>query len=268
VRVGPEIQIADGRAVFRHAEKTVADVPLDAFVRQIADASERRSHLGVLPPRVRFCRERRDATALVIEVEPQARTVHWLSEDSRAPYGRGAKYRRYFLSFPYIVLLVVLRGGSATGLQQLYYRNAPLDEDESLLLPNLYNVAEGHGQRCWLCLQHLPDLSRLPWSKKVDTIIDHVFSASFNQSSERHEGNSYWSSTRGIDPRVETLEAWERATHENHRFALELPWRPAGETATGVLLKMLDQVARPFRPRKVADFATLFSLAGRARPRP
>ena len=264
----PEIQIADGRAVVRHGGKTLAEAPLDSFVREIANASDRQQGLGILPTRVRYCCERRDATAVVIEVEPQARTVNWLAEDSKTPFGRGARYRRHFLSFPYIVLLVVFRGGAITGYQQLYYRNAPLGEDQSLLLPNLYNVAEGHGQRCWLCLQHLRDASRLPWPKKIDAIVDHVFCASFNQSSERHEGNSYWTSTRGVDPRVQSLEAWEKATRENHRFALEVPWRPAGETATGVLMGMLDQVASPFLPRNAADLAGLLSLAGRKRRRP
>jgi hypothetical protein len=271
----PEIRIVDGRVAFRNLGKTMAEVPLDAFVREIAVASDRRPALGILPPRIRFCCERRDAMAVVIEVEPQARTVSWLTDESKAPFGRGASYRRYFLSFPYIILLVVFRSGGITGFQQLYYRTAPLGgertthhrEDEELLLPNLYNVAEGHGQRCWLCLQFLPDVSRMPWPEKIDAIVDHVFSASFNQSSERHEGNSYWGSTREIDPRVQTLEAWEKATRENHRFALEVPWKPAGETATGVLMGMLDRVAEPFRPSRATDLAGLLSLASRPRKR-
>lgn len=268
MKVEPEIQIADGQVAVRHAGKTMAEVSLDAFVREIAVASDRRPGLGILPPRVRFCCERRDATAVVIEVEPQARTVNWLTDKSRVPFGRGAQYQRYFLSFPYIELLIVFRAGALTGYQQLYYRNAPLGEDQSLLLPNLYNVAEGHGQRCWLCLQHLREASGLPWPKKIDAIVDHVFCASFNQSSERHEGNSYWTSTKGVDPRVQSLEAWEKATRENRRFALEVPWKPAGETATEVLMGMLDQVASPFLPRNAADLAGLLSLAGRKRRRP
>jgi hypothetical protein len=271
----PEIQIVDKQVAIRHGGKTMVEIPLEAFVREIAVASDRRPELGILPRRVRYCCERRDAMAVVIEVEPQARTVSWLTDDSKAPFGRSANYQRYFLSFPYIILLVVFRAGAITGYQQLYYRNAPLGgdqdahrgEDQELLLPNLYNVADGHGQRCWLCLQFLPDVSRLPWPEKIDTIVDHVFCASFNQSSERHEGNSYWSSTRGIDPRVQTLEAWEKATRENHRFALEVPWKPAGETATGVLMGMLDRVAEPFRPSRATDLAGLLSLASRRRQR-
>jgi hypothetical protein len=268
VSTEPEIQIADGRAVVRHGGKTLAEAPLGTFVRQIADASDRRQGLGILPPRVRYCCQRRDATAVVIEVEPQARTVNWLADGSKTPYGRGAQYRRHFLSFPYIVLLVVFRGGALTGYQQLYYRNAPLGEDEALLLPNLYNVAQGHGQRCWLCLQFLPDLSELPWPKKIDAIVDHVFSAAFNQSSERHEGNSYWSAAKAVDPRVATLEAWEQATRENRRFALEVPWKPAGESATGVLMGMLDRVVSPFNPLEASDLSAIISLAHRRRPRP
>jgi hypothetical protein len=268
VSTEPEIQIADGRAAVRHGDKTLAEAPLGSFVRQIADASDRRPSLGILPARVRYCCERRNATAVVIEVEPQARTVNWLAEGSKTPYGRGAQYQRHFLSFPYIVLLVVFRGGALTGYQQLYYRNAPLGEDEALMLPNLYNVAQGHGQRCWLCLQFLPDLSELPWPKKIDAIVDHVFSAAYNQSSEQHEGNSYWSAAKAVDPRVATLEAWEQATRESHRFALEVPWEPAGESATGVLMGMLDRVVSPFNPCKAADLSTLIALANRRRPRP
>jgi hypothetical protein len=155
VTVEPEIQIANGGVEVRRDGKAMAAVSLEAFVREIAIASDRQPGLGILPRRVRFCCERRDATAVVIEIEPQARTVSWLRGDSRAPFGAGARYRRYFLSFPYIELLMVFRAGAITGYQQLYYRNAPLGEarrglasgDPELLLPNLYNVAKGHGQR-------------------------------------------------------------------------------------------------------------------------
>ena len=264
----PELRIRGDRVSVRQGRKVLVEAPLDGFMKSLVRASDRDLEPDVLPRGARLWWRRGDAVAVAVEVGPQARTVRWLADDSEVPFGRGARYRDAFLSFPYIVLLLVFRGGALTGLQQLYYRNDSLDAGGELLLPNLYNVAEGYGQRCWLCLQNLRDVGRLPsWSSKIAAVGDHVFSAAFNQSSEMHEGNSYWGAMKTLDPRVKSVEAWEAATRENAWFALDVKWRPAGVTASVELRSMLDCVVAPSNLANATDLAGLVAGAGRKQRR-
>jgi hypothetical protein len=203
---------------------------------------------------------------VALEVRPHARTVRWIATDSKTPFGPGARYNRYFLAFPYVVLLLVLRRGSLTGWQQLYYRCAPLDAGDELLLPNLYNVAQGYEQRCWVCLANMPDVGRLAWPAKLHSIIDHVFTAAWNRSSEVHEGNSYFSAMRTVDARVATPEAWQEATQQNPRFPLDVKWTSAKTTVGEELRRMLDHVVAPAAIASTEDLVALLTApSGRRR---
>lgn len=255
-----EIRIVQDRVEVRQGREKLAAVPLEGFLSQIVQASDRSADCEILPRCVRVWRERGDATAVVLEVPRHARTVRWVASGEGRPFGPKARYETRFLAFPYIILLLVFRRGQLTGFQQLYYRRKPLDSSaasqQELLLPNLLNVAKGYGQRCWVCLQNLEIRASQPWSKKIDAIIDHVFNAAFNRSSEVHEGNSYWGSIGRVDPRLESVEAWERASKQNPLFVLDVPWTSAGTTVGAELQSMLDQVL------SVPSLGTATELAG------
>lgn len=242
----PELRISGEEVAVKLRRRTLARAPLADFVKSIARASIAWPDL-ILPSGVRIYRPRGDCVGVAVEVPPQARSVRWIADDSRAHYGRGARYRECFLAFPYVVLLMVLREGQPSGWQQLYYRRAPLEssDDQDLLLPNMTNVAQAYCQRAWVCLQHLPRSRNPNVASTIRSVVDHVFNAAFNRSADVHEGNSYWAAMRDVDPRVASLEAWEAATRENRWFALEVPWKSAGVTASTELASMLDRVERP-----------------------
>lgn len=263
-----EIRISGGRARISQRRKLLLDVPIEKLALAIARAADRTPGLGVLPRGARYLLERGDATAVAVEIEPHARTVPWVADDSPVPYGRGARYRSYFLAFPYVVLLLVFHRGVLTPYHQLYYRTRGLEVDDELLLPNLYNVAQGYGQQCWVCLQNLPPRAgRGSWTEKVDAIIEHVFTAAFNRSSEEHEGNSYWGTMRDVDPRVRTVEAWQVASHENQLFPLGVAWKPAGTSVARELGSMLDRVVARRSLRRASDVAGTVTSAGGERRR-
>jgi hypothetical protein len=258
-----ELTIVGDRVILRDGDGIMLEVPLARVVDEIAHAGDRQPSCQILPVGTRRLMERRDLTALAVELPPQARMVRWLADGSRMRYGRRAVYQRYFLAFPYIELLLVFRGGALTGYQQLYYRTASIEQGEDLLLPNLYNVADGYGQRCWLCLVNVPDVTRLSWPEKIDAVVEHVFGAAFNQSSEMHEGNSYWGAMRDLDPRLASPEAWQEATRANQRFVLEVPWRAAHTTVTAELRAMLDHIEPAAPVETAADLSNFLARAGR-----
>jgi len=266
VSAAPEIRIVGELVVIEQGRKRLQQAPVGSWVEALVGAAGRGAP-RVLPRGTRMLLERRDAVALALEMAPGAHTVRWLADDSRVPFGRGARYAERFLSFPWLVLLVVLRGGELTGLQQLYYRTESLDAGEELRMPNLYNVAEGYGLRSWLCLQHASPVAELPFPRKLEGVVEHLLFAAFNRSAEMHEGNSLWSRPP-CDPRVASLDAWEAATRENPLFALDVPWPQAGTRLGAELEAMLDRVVAPLVPRCAQDLCGLVTgaaAAGRGR---
>ncbi len=257
--VEPEIRITGTKVRVLQGKTKLADLQLERFIEAVAGQSELASRFEIRPQYARIWEVRREAVAAAFELPPHARTVRWIADDSKAPYGPKARYQNYYVSFPYVVLLVVFRGGGLTGQQQLYYRTESLDAGEELLLPNLYNVAEGYGQRCWVCLEQLNDLSELAWPEKVSRITDHVFSAAFNRSSEEHEGNSYWTRQQSVDPRVASMTEWQEASREDRRMGLSVPWQAADTTASAELSRMLDSVLRRKQIQSSAELASLLS---------
>lgn len=264
---GAEIRILGSRAIFSDGNGVAVEASLPRVIEEVARATGRRPSCPVLPAGVRVWIDRHDVAAVAVELSPQARNISWLRENSRVPYGRGAKYDRYFLAFPYIILLLVFRGGALTGAQQLYYRTASLDEGEDLFLPNLYNVARGYGQQCWVCLANLDDVTPLSWPEKLRAVHEHVFNAAFNRSSEEHEGNSYYGTPcEDMDPRVRSVEAWQAATRQNPRFVLQVPWKPANTTVTKELETMLDGIMPPLEVQSAEDLRGVLTRArGRRR---
>lgn len=238
----PVVRIEGEAAVLVSGRQERARVSVRRLVEELARGIERGPSCGVLPDRVRLWSERGDCVGLAIELPPGPRTVRVLREDSKSPFGPSARYREATLSFPWVVLPIVFHRGALTGMAQLYYRTRPLAEGSDLLFPNLYNVARGYGLPCWLCLANLGDVSSLPWPAKVHAIVDHVFGAGWNRSSEVHEGNSYWGSTSGLDPRVASIEAWEAATREQPMFACQVQWKAAGSTIHAELERMARQL--------------------------
>ena len=259
--IAPEVRIVGEKVAVRIGRRKLWEGNLSQLLRAVelsgADGSGETTIFETRPKGVRKWVRRRDATAIALELPPHTRTVRWLSDSSKAPFGGRATYKSYFVSFPWVVVMLIFRGGALTGEQQLYYRLESLEAGDELLLPNLYNVARGHGQRCWLCLQHVGDLSDLPWHEKLSRVVDHTFSAGFNRSAEEHEGNSYWSGHAPVDERVASMEAWQKHSRENRRIALDVAWRPAGTTASAELSGMLDRVVRP---RQIESSAELVGL--------
>jgi hypothetical protein len=255
------LEIVADQVVCRQDGAAAFTASLTDFLAALADRTDSPPLLEAIPDGVRFVRRRGKVVVMVLEDAPQVRTVKWLTEDSSDPYGAAAEYRTVRLAFPFVVTVLAFRNGNLTGYQQCFFRTAPLGQlSDSLLLPNLYNVANGHGQQCWLCLANLQtDLGPLSWNEKVRQIRRHMWGASFNRSSEIHEGMSYWGAMRKVDRRVSTLETWEKATQEDPFFPLNVTWKPAGQTVGHVVEEMMNRLGAP-PPATAAHLVQLLAV--------
>lgn len=197
----------------------------------------------------------------VLELPPHCRTVRWVSGshdrqggDGSQPDGdqpTGTKYESRFLSFPWIVIIYTTDGPSFTQAQELFYRNEPMRPgDTELLHSNMCNVARGHGWKAWLCFQNIRPTGDTQYVLANDA-IHHTLDASFNRSSEIHEGNSGWNrKMRALDPRVASLSLWEKASKREPGFILKVPWPSAGTS--------IGEELNAFRTQAEGEEADLF----------
>ena len=229
------------------------EVSVATLVKRIVARVERKHDSAVLPEGVRAWQERGDSIALAIEYPPALRTVRWVADDTPAPFGREARYEFRRISLPWVIVLAVFDHGALMPLHQLFYRRESLGEGEDLLMPNLLNVApDAYDLKSWVCLLNLRLDPKASWHEKVRAIGEHVFATGWNLSAERHEGESCFRGMQKLDARVASIEAWEAASRENPRFALEVAWRPAKTTVSKELARMLDMVA-PSLPVQTAE---------------
>jgi hypothetical protein len=255
------VQVAGDRATWRSHGSAAGTMPLRNLVDRLADAGSGPERWHLYPRHVRLMatRRHRHVVGMVIEMPPGPRRVSWIADDSPAAFGPGTTFDERELSFPWVVLLVVFAHGELTGLQQAFYRTAPIASlDDRLGFTNLLNVARGYGQESWVCFENVRRrLRRLDWSERVAALCEHFWQAAFTRSSEIHEDNSFWQTSASIDRRLATADAWEEATRRHPYFALEIAWRPAPEPLGVTLSRMLDMVS-PWRPiERVEQLVTL-----------
>ncbi len=245
----PTIELAGDRAVWSSNGREMGVTPVRMLLDAVAAAGQPPETWRIVPLHVRLmvARAGGDVTGVVLETPPGPRVVRWITDDSPRDYGPGTRYETRRLSFPWVVLIVVFAGGELTGIQQAFFRTAPIAalDDELYLtcLPNCARAPAYKDQESWVCLANLMrPLEQLSWDERLKAVTDHMFYGAFNRSSEVHEGNSYWGTASDIDPRLKTVEAWEAATAESPYFTLEVPWRRAPQPVAVTLTRMLDAV--------------------------
>ena len=255
------IEVAGNRATWRRNGKPLGATSLHELVTRAAAAGCGAESWRLYPRQVRLMvpRTRGQVTAVVIEMPPGPRQVRWIAGDSRPTHGPGGQFEERRLSFPWVVLVVVFRGGEISGVHQAFYRTAPIGSlDDELYFTNLLNVARGYDQESWVCLMNLGRrLGRLGWEQRIDAVTQHFWQAAFNRSSEIHEGNSFVNSMARVDRRLANADAWEAATQASPYFALEVRWQRAPHNLGETVARMLDLVA-PERPiERVEQLVTL-----------
>ena len=146
---------------------------------------------------------------------------------------------------------------------ECFFSNQSLDRDgldTELCYPALLNCSRFPNSPdhplSWICVEHLPpsDLKDAKsaseaYHKGVTALLEHLYGAAFNLSSDTHELSSWFTETvkAGVDERVSSIEAWEQASREDGLFALDVPWLPTGLTLRAIVERIAN--ARANRTR-------------------
>lgn len=253
-------------------EGQTAAMPLETFFERVAG---RRMDTGgvVLPDGVKAVLSEGPLTIWVQERPPSVQRFLWIAPDSPSPFGNGTTYRTVRLALPYVIIVAVFTSDSGGRLQltqfnECFFRTSPLKSlDEGLSFPALLNcsrfVPPDGRPLAWICTQHLqrtpamrdPDASRR-LTASFEALRHCLFETGFNLSSEHHEHSSWFSESRSIDPRLESVEAWEAASARDPLFVLDVPWLPAGHTVRQLATRIFrNQQAHAKSPRTAAALA-------------
>jgi hypothetical protein len=261
--VGNQVQVTT-------PEGQTFSLPLDQFLALLCPA---RMDTGgvVLPQGVHIVRTAGRTTIWVCELPPNVYGLKWVTGDSPSQYGPGTTYRTVRLALPYVVLVAVFTPAENNHVQlsrvnECFFRNAPLTSlDDELFYPALLNCskfAPPDGRPLsWVCTQYVNygalARERDPAQRfraGLEALRHCLFETGFNYSSEHHEASSWFSESRQVDPRLHTVEAWERASAKDRCFPLEVSWLKTGHTVGQVLDRIFRNVgaARQTYPNATA----------------
>lgn len=246
------IAIHDGTARMITPEGECFAMPLAELMACLQPKSP--DPAGIPPKVVRRVFQRGTATVWVVECPAAVRTLDWIAAGSPKQFGPGTTYRRVRLSLPYTLVFVGFEGPVLSKINEAYFRNEPLASvDDAVCYPTLLNcskVQRAFGFKSWLCTQHLPrgeiDAQPTPREKMLRglrLVLECLWCGGFNYSSEHHEGASWFTESRGVDPRLNTVEEWEAATAEDPGFIRQVKFLPTGWSVQDVAERMLTELS-------------------------
>jgi hypothetical protein len=270
-----DVFINEDRIYAVSPEGKSASMPLAALFERL---NGQRFDTGdlILPGSVKTVRSRGTATLLVLEKPPALHRLKWIAPNSRARYGPGTTYRDVTLALPYLVVFAVFVSDPAGRLtlsstsNECFFRNEPIRSfDDQLCYPALLNcskfrVQEGH-PLAWICTQFLrrelidreTDLNAR-FRAGLKELLHCLLETGFNFSSEAHEGSSWYSESRIVDPRIATVEAWQEASLQDRFFVEKLPWLKTG-LSLAEMIERIFKTLRAIQPaiRTTGDLARL-----------
>jgi hypothetical protein len=255
-------------------EGKTASMPLDALLAKVAGKGIDTAGT-VLPDGTKAVLTQGGITILVYECPPSVQRLLWIANDSPVPYGPGATYRTVRLALPYLIMLVVLAADGngnlqLTGANECFFRVEPLKSlDAPLCYPGLLNCSRFEPQDgrplSWICTQHLrpnaamrdPDMNKRLTASFL-ALRHCMLETGFNFSSEHHEFSSWYTESRKVDSRINTVEAWEAASVQDPLFVLDVPWLPTNHSVRQVAERIFkQQEVHSKAPRTAAALARI-----------
>jgi hypothetical protein len=202
---------------------SVADL-LDTFKQKVSTAifemdnewrAASKTELLLYPRGCRFCYNRGHNTIIVIEQDPQVRSLSMPSEMLGEEESRGGYDTRVALALPYSIFFFHFREGRFSHLY-LGWRNRTLsslnDEICRPVLPNLHDNLE-------VCLGRGNILTG-SIDNQVRSVLHGFWGSQFNS-----DLSSHWWNKGNLDQRIRSANSWHDLSLEDPMFILSVPFR-------------------------------------------
>lgn len=194
----------------------------------------------VLPPNTRIAYTKGIRTVILIEQEPQIRSILFdesLVGDEPIKIKSGLNYR-YNLSFPYVYMFLVFDNGKFVKTN-VYFRNKSLNSIREHVyctpLPNIYANDES------VCMGNDNFTNKIheesTVSKQTNKVITEFWQRTFNGHLEGLYEKNY---KENIDKRIKNFSTWHQNTELDSLFILNVNWKN-GVTIKGVIERILNE---------------------------
>jgi hypothetical protein len=252
------VTIQGKEAVARSPEGQTAKMKLDALLEHLSPPRMKTGGM-VIPRGVEWMDTRGPMTIWAHVTPPRVYNFQWVAPDSPVRFGSGAKYRPVQLALPYLVVMAVFEDGVLSGVNECFFRVAPLDDEtDELLYPALLNCSRFEPPDgkplSWICTAKLDTgpVRRCRDPKKrmrvgLKALLHCLLDAGFNYSSDDHEFSSWFTESTRVDPRVKTVEDWEQAS-KDPLFVLDVPWLKTGKSVRQVADRIFANRGLPEKP--------------------
>lgn len=191
-----------------------------------------------LPGGAKFYARYGKREVVTVEQPPAKRTTFWEG---------GGQVKSYALAFPYVIFLLTFKR-SKDGIYtfealRVFYRTEPLCfADDTLFLSNLPNVylKQAVGKVCLGPSYHPPSFVDL--KSGCEELIGAFWQTVFSSPNYRtgYDFQACYEEGRKLDPRIDSPQAWAKASAEDPYFPLSISWIPAGFTVKELVRLILD----------------------------
>lgn len=187
----------------------------------------------IFPRGCRFCYTKGDNTIIVIEQEPQIRSLLFDSGilGNRYVYGT-SNAERVGLALPYVVFIIHFKNND---FKAVYtgWKNSPLcDLDDRLFNPLLPNIHDNLS----VCTGVIPNDLGNNIAQKCDTILSHFWNSKFN-----NDLSNFWWQKSNFDSRLKSARTWSDFSIQDSSFILRVTQGDQSEETKSVngLIKLL-----------------------------
>lgn len=213
---------------------------VSTFLKELEETSysERLLETPLLPEGVRYFGYKRDAGdgVVVLEQAPQTRTVNWTDQKHDKSREKIIKVK---LAFPFVVLICKISNDLINDIR-IFYRTSLISSlNDELFHTNLRNTYPDSYKICLGFInntgifsgQILPQRVRGNLVDQTDQILSKLWNHCFNADIETDE----FESSKYLDKKIASVEAWRKATQTDEMFPLSIRWRKTGKTVRGMI---------------------------------
>lgn len=184
----------------------------------------------VVPRGTRFFFTKGERAMVVIEQEPQVKTIRFSEKFLKADFEwsvfrlwRQTGSQQFFsLAFPYVIFVLTFWKGRFETLQ-LFYAKKPLSSTEDMLYTsNLPNIYTENGR---VCFSFYDDGSSNSMSDTADEVIARFWGSTFTEDMELR-----YKAQKSRNRRFRNVMMWEKASEKNPLFVLKVKFQDSGYT--------------------------------------
>ncbi len=181
----------------------------------------------LFPKNCRFCYQKGKTTLLVIEQDPQIRSLLFSKNmlELKEPLNWLSESERIALSIPYVVFVVSFTNNLFNGLYCGWRDRQLTSLDDMLFRPILPNIHDSLA----VCTGTMEQLSG-SISQMTDTVISQFWNSRFNG-----DVSQFWWKKQTLDERIESARIWSENSLQDSTFILNLKENVCAKTVQQLL---------------------------------